>query len=122
MTIPQMDGRTVTLVVSSIGSQGVDRFSARNIKDAAALVAVIYLAGEIDVPAARVMSSFGLTAAEAKIALALATGASVPEAAANLGLSANTVKTHLRKVFAKTGTSRQAELVRVLSLLGLLQI
>lgn len=122
MTIAQADGPPLTLVVSSIGHQDPDQFSARNMRDAAVLVTIVNLTGEIAVPAARVMNSFGLTAAEAKIALALASGASVPEAAATLGLSTNTVKTHLRKVFAKTGTSRQAELARVLSLLGLLKI
>jgi DNA-binding CsgD family transcriptional regulator len=49
------------------------------------------------------------------------THASVPEAAQRLKLSANTVKTHLRRVFAKTGASRQSELARLMALIGLVR-
>jgi DNA-binding CsgD family transcriptional regulator len=37
----------------------------------------------------------------------------VLEAGQSLGVSANTTKTHLRGLFAKTGTRRQAELMRL---------
>jgi hypothetical protein len=37
-----------------------------------------------------------------------------------LGLSPNTVKTHLRKVFAKTGVGRQTELARLVASLGVI--
>jgi DNA-binding CsgD family transcriptional regulator len=40
---------------------------------------------------------------------------SAPEVAAGLGLSPNTIKTHLRRVFKKTGTHRQAELARLVA-------
>ena len=33
-------------------------------------------------------------------------------AAANLGLSVNTLKSHLKAIFAKTGVTRQADLVK----------
>jgi DNA-binding CsgD family transcriptional regulator len=37
----------------------------------------------------------------------------VPETAATLGIAETTVKTHLHRVFAKTGVSRQADLVKL---------
>jgi DNA-binding CsgD family transcriptional regulator len=36
----------------------------------------------------------------------------VPDVANVLGLSQATIKTHLRSIFAKTGTRRQADLVK----------
>ncbi len=57
---------------------------------------------------------FGLTPAEALLASELASGASLEEAAASLGVSRNTVRSQLQSVFQKTGTNRQVELVRVL--------
>ena len=63
----------------------------------------------------RLMDLFGLTATEAKVALALADGRGVPDAARDLRLSPNTVHTHLRRIFSKLGVNRQSELVRVLA-------
>lgn len=57
---------------------------------------------------------FGLTPKEATLALRLAAGESLLDAARTLNMSPNTARTHLRSVFAKTGVDRQASLVRVL--------
>lgn len=56
---------------------------------------------------------FGLTAAEAAVALQIISGDGVPAVAGRLGITQGTVKIHLAHVFAKTGTSRQAQLVRL---------
>lgn len=56
----------------------------------------------------------GLTAAETRIATRLVDGRSPREIAAELGVGVSTVRTHLARIFAKTGTSRQAELVSFL--------
>ncbi len=53
----------------------------------------------------------GLTPGEARIARALAEGASLDEAATALGITINTARTQLKGAFAKTGTSRQSQLV-----------
>jgi DNA-binding NarL/FixJ family response regulator len=39
----------------------------------------------------------------------------VPEIAPVLGISETTVKTHLQHVFEKTGTQRQADLVKIVA-------
>ena len=57
---------------------------------------------------------FGLTLSEARVAVALLDGDSPETAAERLGRSAHTVRNQLKSVFAKTGTRRQAELVRLL--------
>jgi DNA-binding CsgD family transcriptional regulator/PAS domain-containing protein len=57
---------------------------------------------------------FGFTPAEARLARALCLGSTLDEAAATFGTSANTVRVQLKGLFKKTGTHRQAELLRVL--------
>lgn len=60
---------------------------------------------------------FGLTPAEARLASYLAGGATLTKAAGDLGVARTTVSTHLRSIFSKTQTNRQAELVRLLNAL-----
>ena len=54
---------------------------------------------------------FGLTGAEAAIAIALANGSDIEEIARMRGVSVGTLRNQVKTVFAKTDTSRQAELV-----------
>ena len=62
----------------------------------------------------RATGVFGLTAAEAALCKRLMHGDTTEIHADAMGLSPWTVRTHLRNVFGKTGTSRQAELVALL--------
>ncbi|GAB5452054.1 MAG: helix-turn-helix transcriptional regulator [Halioglobus sp.] len=57
---------------------------------------------------------FDLTPTEASLALLLSQGLSLDEVSGELGISRNTARAHLRAVFAKTGVSRQAGLVRLI--------
>ncbi len=57
---------------------------------------------------------YKLTPAEARLAAHLAQGSRLEDAATDLGVSLNTVRTHLKRIFSKTGTDRQAELVRLI--------
>lgn len=60
------------------------------------------------------MDMFRLTRSEARLALALGEGLTLAEAAANLGVTLQTARTYSKRIFQKTGTRRQAELVRAL--------
>ena len=57
--------------------------------------------------------TFELTPAELRVLLRIVEVGGVPETAENLGVAETTVKTHLHRVFAKTGASRQADLVKL---------
>ncbi len=59
---------------------------------------------------------FGLTAAEAVIAADLAKGLSLDRIAQAHGVAIATVRSHLKKILAKSGTSRQAELVALIAM------
>ena len=54
---------------------------------------------------------YELTPAEAEMLQLLAKGLSLDEIAADRGISLNTVRSHLKHIFRKTGTSRQGELL-----------
>ncbi|MGH8528880.1 MAG: helix-turn-helix transcriptional regulator [Nevskiales bacterium] len=57
---------------------------------------------------------FGLTRMEAQLALLLAEGFTLDEAAEKMNVRRNTARTHLRSIFCKTGVTRQTMLVRLL--------
>ena len=57
---------------------------------------------------------YGLTDGELRLLNCLIPGLSLAEAARLLGISEATAKTHLRRIFAKTKTSKQAELLYLL--------
>ncbi|KJC52581.1 transcriptional regulator [Bradyrhizobium sp. LTSP849] len=57
--------------------------------------------------------AFDLTPAELRVLQSIVEVGGVPETAAALGIAETTVKTHLHRVFAKTGASRQADLVKL---------
>lgn len=57
---------------------------------------------------------YGLTASEARLASALIGGQTLNEFAEQAEVSMNTARTHLKRIFSKTGTTRQGELIRLL--------
>jgi DNA-binding CsgD family transcriptional regulator len=58
-------------------------------------------------------AGFGLAPREAALAALFARGASLAEAATRLGIVIGTARWYLKRVFAKTDTHRQSELVRL---------
>jgi DNA-binding CsgD family transcriptional regulator len=69
--------------------------------------------GRAQAPHEVVQQMFGLTPAEATLAMQLANGVSLDEAAQALDIMRNTARAHLRAIFSKTGVTRQTELVRL---------
>ncbi|MEI7443808.1 MAG: helix-turn-helix transcriptional regulator [Burkholderiales bacterium] len=61
---------------------------------------------------------FGLSASSARVAEAYLRADSVKDVARRLGISTNTVKTHLATIYERTGCTRQSQLVRLLMALA----
>jgi DNA-binding CsgD family transcriptional regulator len=57
---------------------------------------------------------YGLTEREAEIAKQICQGKDIKEIAQQMDISYETARTHLRRIFLKTGVSRQAELIVLL--------
>jgi DNA-binding CsgD family transcriptional regulator len=65
------------------------------------------------------VTQWGLTMAEARLAMEMLRGDGRAAAAERCGISVNTARTHLGRIFEKAGVQRQAELIRRMSSLGL---
>ncbi|MBV7528058.1 MULTISPECIES: helix-turn-helix transcriptional regulator [Pseudomonas] len=78
---------------------------------------VVFIRDPADSPQASrdlLRSLFQLTRTETEVAMLVMDGQTLDETAEALGVSRNTVRAHLRGVFAKTGATRQAQLVKTL--------
>ena len=66
-------------------------------------------------PPEAIAKQFQMTPAELRVLFAIIEVGGVPEVAEVLGISEGTVKTHLHHLFQKTGTTRQADLVKLVA-------
>jgi DNA-binding CsgD family transcriptional regulator len=81
----------------------------------ATAMAVIAVPGARAAPSVELIQGLlDLTPAEALLARAIAGGRTLAEAARDAGICPATARTHLKRIFAKSGVSRQAELVAML--------
>ena len=58
-------------------------------------------------------STYGLTRAEARLAIAATAAGPLRDVARSIGVAASTAKRHLKQVYAKTGATSRADLVRL---------
>jgi DNA-binding CsgD family transcriptional regulator len=86
-------------------------------QDYSAVAAVFVRKAAFDLPHPMdvISNTYKLTPAEMRILMMIVQIGGVPEIAHVLGISETTVKTHLQHVFEKTGTQRQAELVKLVA-------
>jgi DNA-binding CsgD family transcriptional regulator len=64
-------------------------------------------------PPEAIAKTYKLTPMEVRVLLAIVEVGGVPEVAETLGIAESTVKTHLKRLYEKTGASRQADLVKL---------
>ena len=62
-----------------------------------------------------IRTTFKLTPMELRVLIAVVEVGGVPEVATVLGVAGTTVKTHVSRLFEKTGARRQADLVRLVA-------
>ena len=87
---------------------GIERVAAIGLVDVAR-------AGDPAARAAVLAGLFGLAPSEARLAAALADGATIAEAAAALGLTVETARNYSKRVFAKSRTHGQPDLIRAIA-------
>ena len=82
-----------------------------------AVAALFVHTAPLDAPAppAVIAKTFKLTPSELRVLLAVVEVGGVPMVAEALGIAENTVKTHLKRLYAKTGANRQADLVKLVA-------
>lgn len=84
----------------------------RPVRGPAALIWIAFPEPLAPTSPALLQELFLLTRMEARLTAALLEGKTVQEFAESAGISVQTVKTHLKNVFSKTGVSRQSALIR----------
>ncbi|QWG21562.1 LuxR family transcriptional regulator [Bradyrhizobium sediminis] len=82
---------------------------------AATAVFIRRVALETVSPPEVIARTYKLTPTELRVLLAIVEVGGVPEVAAALGVGETTIKTHLRRLFGKTGADRQADLVKIVA-------
>lgn len=113
LTLSGRDGETyVAHVLPLMG--GARRQAGANYS---AVAAVFVRKAELELPhpVEALARHYKLTAAEMRVLLATVEGGGVGEVSRTLGISEATVKTHLQRLFGKTGVTRQAELVKLVA-------
>lgn len=109
LSLPRPEGRRpLSAMVAPTGVTGI--FPAS--RSARVVVLIEEPAHRTTDPLTAFAKDHKLSPAETGLAARLVGGMSLRQAAAALGVSENTVRSHLKRVFAKTGARRQAELVR----------
>ena len=101
----------LSLTVSSVRAERFSPYAPGH----TIMVCVTDLEVGVRVPEQKLRELFGLTPAETKLALAIFDGQTPAEAAETLGISHNTARNQLARVFEKTGVNRQASLVRLIT-------
>ncbi len=86
------------------------------LKDAHTALAILFVSDpeRQALPSAESIAKiFGLTTSESKLVRSLTEGARLEEAAVQCGLTLSSARTYLKQAFAKTGTGRQSELIKL---------
>lgn len=107
LALPNRSGHPIPVLVSPLS-----RGSAPLVGGGQAALVVIGGARRTRVPLADLMSAFRLTPAEARLLAALVEGGTLLTYAKDNAIAIETVRVHLRKVLAKTGSTRQADAIR----------
>lgn len=111
-SVPREDGRRpITLLVMPVK----DRTQRRADRDPVAVLFIGDPERPVDIDPRQLVRLYTLSRAEARVAVLLARGLRLEQCAQHLGLTYETVRKHLKQIFSKTGTDRQAELIRTLT-------
>jgi len=102
--------RPLSVTISPVRSLGAVAVDGR----AAALVFIADPEEHVELRLDLLRQLWGLTRSEARVASLVAAGMSLEEISEKLSIQANTARAHLKQVFSKTDTGRQAELVSLL--------
>lgn len=114
VTVPRISGvASYTLQLSALGDH--NEFGGGG--GSGAFATIVFIADgaqEINIDPAILQSAYGLSATEARVAVALLDCSSAKEVAERLGTSHHTVRTQINQVYAKLGVNSRARFVKLL--------
>jgi DNA-binding CsgD family transcriptional regulator len=105
VALPTRAGAPITVLVSPC--------PRLDLLEPAAFVFISQPIGSVPIDEHHVARQYGLTRAEVKLLRAVVDGKRLVDYAESADISLNAAKTHLKQLFAKTGSQRQADVVRM---------
>jgi DNA-binding CsgD family transcriptional regulator len=108
--LPRREERPISLMVSPVKSEP---FTFGTSRPAALILISTYTTG-VQLSDFVLADLYELTRTESRVAASLAAGESMEDIAEHLHISISTARTHLKRIFDKTGTGRQGELISML--------
>jgi DNA-binding CsgD family transcriptional regulator len=111
VALPRADAGPLMLLVCPLSQRLSQLPSGRP----AAMVFISSSESRRVLPEQVLMGIYGLSGAEARLAVALLHGKSLQEACDQFRITANTARTQLKSIFSKTGFNGQSDLIRQLS-------
>jgi DNA-binding CsgD family transcriptional regulator/PAS domain-containing protein len=118
ISLGMLDGKTGSVFATIMA---LNRGEPSNVAGSLAAAVVIFVQDSVLVsPLAgeAFAKLYQLTSSELRVLLAMSPGLGVKEAAALLGISETTAKTHVQHIYAKTFTSKQTELMHLFTSFG----
>ena len=110
------DGGETGVTVTPVKGHAFGHPSHHRPASPAAIALLVDISASRDAGTALLAARHGLTAAEMRAASVLAQTSGMDAAAAMLGISRNTIKSHAKRIYAKIGVRSHAELVREIAL------
>jgi DNA-binding CsgD family transcriptional regulator/PAS domain-containing protein len=113
VVLPRRLGRPIIAYPSRLAAAAFSGFAA-----CAGFVAFVDLDARLSADGSALASAFGLTPAEARLAVRFLAEESLEAATEGLGISIDTARNQLKGVYQKTGVRRQGEMIALLSRLA----
>lgn len=109
------NGSVIGITVTPVRGHAFAHPSHHKTASPAAIALLVDISGSRDAGTALLATRHGLTAAEMRAANVLAQTSGMDAAAAMLGISRNTIKSHAKRIYAKIGVRSHAELVQAIA-------
>lgn len=109
---PRPDGGDIGITVMPVRGGALQHSSHHKTASPAAIALLVDISRNGEAASALLAARHGLTAAELRVATALTRTNGMKAAAAMLGISSNTLKSHTKRIYAKLGVRGHAELVQ----------
>jgi DNA-binding CsgD family transcriptional regulator/PAS domain-containing protein len=124
-TVADLGGRGIGIPIAALDQAAAVAYvlplskSRSQLANSAAVAAVFIAssAGGAPPPYEVLSTLYDLTPSEARVMLQVGSGHTVGNIAVAIRVSENTIKTHLARVFSKTGSTRQSDIVRIVTAL-----
>ena len=113
VVLPRRLGRPIIAYPSRLVAEAFSGFAA-----CSGFVAFVHLDANLSADGSALARAFGLTPAEARLAVRFLAEESLEAAADGLGISIDTARNQLKGVYQKTGVRRQGEIIALLSRLA----